>query len=244
VVYWATCVSQSLGPAQGDGRQPIPAAVLTVLSRAGLQVVMPQPTRGLCCGQPFQSKGHSAVAELQRQELIDELWEVSGGGRFPVLGDTSPCSLRIRDQAKARGIALYDSVDFIDRFLLDRLPIAPERQKVAVHTTCSVQRQGLEPSLKRVLDRLTPQWVQPEGMACCGFAGDKGFTLPELNAAALKHLPEATVGCAYGISTSRTCEIGLSRHSGLTYFSLFEVLERCSVDAVSDGVDSAGEPAE
>lgn len=231
VVYWATCVTQAFGPAQKDGRQPIPQAVLKVLRKAGLKVVMPQPTRGLCCGQPFQSKGHPDVADMQRRELIDELWEVSGGGRFPVLSDTSPCSLRIREQAKARGIQFYDSVDFVDRFLLDRLPIEPETRKVAVHTTCSVQRQGLEPSLKRVLDRVTPQWTQPEGMACCGFAGDKGFTLPELNASALKHLPEAIEGCVYGISTSRTCEIGLSRHSGLTYISLFEVLDRCTAEA-------------
>jgi D-lactate dehydrogenase len=230
VVYWAACVTQSMGPALKDGRKPVPAAVLSVLQKAGLAVVVPQPSRGLCCGQPFQSKGHFDVADQQRRELIDELWEVSGGGRFPVLADTSPCSARVRADAEARGIQFYDSVDFIDRFLLDRLLIQPEADRVAVHTTCSVQKQGIEASFQRVLNTLTPHWVQPEGMACCGFAGDKGFSRPELNASSLRHLATAVADCRYGISTSRTCEIGLSQHSGLTYFSLFEVLDRQSAE--------------
>ncbi|MEX2321139.1 MAG: (Fe-S)-binding protein, partial [Saccharospirillum sp.] len=140
-----------------------------------------------------------------------------------------PCSLRVRAQAEARGIQFYDSVDFIDRFLLDRLAIQPEPGRVAVHTTCSVQKQGIEASFQRVLNAVVPQWVQPEGMACCGFAGDKGFSQPELNASSLRHLAGSVGDCLYGISTSRTCEIGLSQHSGLTYFSLFEVLDRQSV---------------
>lgn len=235
LVYWASCVSQTFGAALDEkGRTGLPAAVLSVLRKAGLKVVMPQPTRGLCCGQPFQSKGHGSVAERQRQELVDELWEISSGGRFPVLADTSPCSLRVREAAGERGIQFYDSVDFIDRFLLDRLLIKPDPQRVAVHTTCSVQRQGIAPSLGRVLDRLTPQWMQPDGMACCGFAGDKGFTQPELNAAALRGLEQSVADCAYGVSTSRTCEIGLSRHSGLTYYSLFEVLDRLSEARVDE----------
>ena len=228
VVYWAACVTQTMGPALNDNRQPVPKAVLSVLRKAGLEVVMPQPTRGLCCGQPFQSKGHPDIANSQRHELVDELWEVSSGGRYPVLADTSPCSLRVRKEAEARGIQFYDSVDFIDRFLLDRLSIQPEQQPVAVHMTCSVQRQGIEGSFKRVLNKVTPDWRQPEGMACCGFAGDKGFTKPELNQSSLKHLAEEVSGCAYGISTSRTCEVGLSSSSGLTYFSLFEVLDNVS----------------
>lgn len=228
VVYWAACVTQTMGPALNDGRQAVPAAVLSVLRKAGLSVVVPQPSRGLCCGQPFQSKGHFDVADQQRHELIDELWEVSSGGRFPVLADTSPCSLRVREQAQARGIQFYDGVEFIDRFLLDRLSIQPDAEPVAVHTTCSVQKQGVEPSFHRVLNVVTPLWFQPAGMACCGFAGDKGFSRPELNASSLRHLKTSVADCHYGISTSRTCEIGLSQHSGLTYYSLFEVLDRQS----------------
>jgi D-lactate dehydrogenase len=33
--------------------------------------------------------------------------------------------------------------------------------------------------------------------------------------------------CSAGFSTSRTCEIGLSLHSGLHYRSIFYLVERC-----------------
>jgi D-lactate dehydrogenase len=228
IVYWASCVSQSMGKSVTDDRQSIPTAVRSVLKKAQLHVVYPQPTRGLCCGQPFHAKGHVAIAERMMNEVLDALWEVSGGGRYPVLSDTSPCSLQLRDQARQRGIQLYDSSEFIDKFLLNRLHIDPVTDRVAVHVTCSAQKQGLENSVQRVVKRLAPNWMQPEGMACCGFAGDKGFTQPELNASALKTLAPQVSDCAFGVSTSRTCEIGLSKHSGLTYYSLFEVLDKQS----------------
>lgn len=228
VVYWASCVSQSMGGSTLDDRQSITGAVQSVLQKAQLKVVYPQPTRGLCCGQPFRSKGHAQVADRMMNEVLDALWEVSSGGRYPILSDTSPCALQLKDAAAKRGLHLYDSSEFIDRFLLNRLHIHPEQKPVAVHTTCSTQKQSIEKSFQRVLDRLTPNWTQPTDMHCCGFAGDKGFTKPELNASALKGLASEVRDCEFGISTSRTCEIGLSKHSGLTYYSLFEVLDRCS----------------
>lgn len=232
VVYWPSCVSQTMAGAIGDGRQQIPDAVRSVLAKAGLTVLFPQPTRGLCCGQPFASKGHNREANSMMNEVLDALWEVSGGGRYPVLSDTSPCALQLQQAAQQRGIQLYDSPAFIDRFLLNRLTIAPEQKPVAMHLTCSSQKQGGEASFKRVLDKITPNWSQPSDIHCCGFAGDKGFTLPELNASALCTLAVKTKDCAYGISTSRTCEIGLSQHSGLTYYSLFEVVDKLSAAKV------------
>jgi len=228
VVYWSSCVSQSMGKSSIDDRQRIPSVVASVLKKAQLNVVYPQPTRGLCCGQPFESKGHRNVAERMMNEVLDALWEVSSAGRYPVLSDTSPCALQLREKARARGIHLYDSSEFIDKFLINRLHIDPIQEKVAVHVTCSTQKQGIEKSFKRVLNRLTPGWVQPEDITCCGFAGDKGFVQPELNASALKPLAHQVKDCSFGISTSRTCEIGLSKHSGLTYYSLFEVLDKQS----------------
>jgi D-lactate dehydrogenase len=66
----------------------------------------------------------------------------------------------------------------------------------------------------------------PEGIHCCGFAGDKGFTQPALNAHALRSLKAAVAGCPEGISTSRTCEIGLSEHAGIDYHSLAYLVDR------------------
>ncbi len=59
--------------------------------------------------------------------------------------------------------------------------------------------------------------VRPAGVGCCGFAGDKGFNNPEVNAYALRHLRHAieAAGVKRGFSNSRTCEIGLTPHRGV-----------------------------
>jgi D-lactate dehydrogenase len=71
--------------------------------------------------------------------------------------------------------------------------------------------------------------VVPDLVGCCGFAGDRGFTHPELNRAALKELkPAVKAQCKAGYSTSRTCEIGLSEHSGLYYKSIVYLVDQCT----------------
>ena len=60
------------------------------------------------------------------------------------------------------------------------------------------------------------------------FAGDKGFTTPELNEHALRSLKNAVQICDEGISTSRTCEIGLSRHGEIDYHGLVYLVDRTS----------------
>ena len=61
--------------------------------------------------------------------------------------------------------------------------------------------------------------IIPEEVGCCGFAGDRGFTYPELNAYALRKLrPQIeAAGVSIGYSNSRTCEIGLTTNSGIPY---------------------------
>jgi D-lactate dehydrogenase len=66
----------------------------------------------------------------------------------------------------------------------------------------------------------------PSTVGCCGWAGALGFTTPELNAHALRDLrPALPAGCAHGVSTSRTCEIGLSEHAGVPYRSIVHLVE-------------------
>jgi D-lactate dehydrogenase len=80
---------------------------------------------------------------------------------------------------------------------------------------------GLDAKLAAVARACAAQVVVPDDVGCCGFAGDKGFTTPELNDHALRHLADAVPnGCGSGYSTSRTCEIGLADHAGISYRSL------------------------
>ena len=229
VVYLAACVSRAMGPAAGDNEQvPLLDKTRALLEKGGFQVVFPAELDNLCCGQPFASKGYSEQAERKKQELIDALLKASRGGLDPIYCDTSPCTLRlIQDGLDAR-LKLHDPVKFIREQLLDRLQITPQDKPVAVHVTCSTQHLGEAQGLIDIVRRCTSEVVIPEGIHCCGFAGDKGFTTPELNGHALRSLKSVVQYCEEGISTSRTCEIGLSQHGGIDYHGLVYLLDRVS----------------
>ena len=70
--------------------------------------------------------------------------------------------------------------------------------------------------------------IVPEGVGCCGFAGDKGMTHPELNKYALRKLKTQVKGVPVGYSNSRTCEIGLATNSGIPYVSIAYLVNRCT----------------
>jgi D-lactate dehydrogenase len=70
----------------------------------------------------------------------------------------------------------------------------------------------------------------PLRAACCGFAGNQGFVRPEITEAATRaeaedvHALETPGVTAY--STCRTCEIGMSRATGLSYTSAAHLVYR------------------
>jgi len=228
VVYLPSCASRTMGPASHDTYQTSLAnKTEALLRKAGFDVIYPEKLSDLCCGMPFQSKGFFDAAALKASELNDALLDATQGGAIPVYSDTSPCSLRMKEGLDER-IMLYDSVDFIARFVLDKLDITPLQEPVALHITCSTMRMGLADSLTRVTSACCKELVIPPDITCCGFAGDKGFSVPELNASALRNLKARVAHCAQGVSTSRTCEIGLSHHSGISYQSVVYLLDNCS----------------
>ncbi|WP_339539052.1 FAD-binding and (Fe-S)-binding domain-containing protein [Pseudomonas sp. RA_15y_Pfl2_54] len=227
VVYLAACVSRVMGPAAGDKEQmSLHDKTRGLLEKAGYQVVFPDNQDNLCCGQPFASKGYAEQAEHKRQELISALLHASRGGLDPIYCDTSPCTLRlVQDVADVR-LDLYDPVRFIRTHLLDRLDFTPQDAPIAVHVTCSTQHLGESQALIDLARKCSKTVVIPEGIHCCGFAGDKGFTTPELNSHSLRTLKDAVQHCSEGISTSRTCEIGLTQHGGIDYHGLVYLVDR------------------
>jgi D-lactate dehydrogenase len=203
-------------------------AMLSLLAKAGCDVAFPEAMDGLCCGQPFESKGFPAEADRKTRELEERLLVASDGGRLPILFDTSPCAYRMRQHGDRR-LRVYDPVEFIEKFLLERLDLTRIAGPVALHVPCSATKAGLADRFKKVAFACAEQVIVPARVGCCGFAGDRGFTHPELNASALAALPEALPeGCETGYSSSRTCEIGLSLHAAIPYRSLAVLVDRCA----------------
>ncbi len=229
VVYFSSCINRTMtNPNPKEGEMSIAEVVITLLERAGYEVVIPASTGALCCGMPWSSKGYKEEARHRSDELEAALREASDNGRYPILSDMSPCT-KTMHQNFADDLKVYDSVAFIAEFLLDRLPITPTDEPVVIHTTCSTRKMGEGDLLETIARRCSTRVTIPKSVGCCGFAGDRGFTHPELNRSALRHLREEIPReTTWAFSTSKTCEIGLSEHSGLDYRSIFYLLERCT----------------
>ncbi|WP_107852357.1 FAD-binding and (Fe-S)-binding domain-containing protein [Oceanimonas marisflavi] len=229
VVYFPSCASRTLGASPGaKDTRPLTEVTLAVLHKAGFEVILPDALNSLCCGMPYQSKGMQKLADNKAAELEAHLWQASEQGRWPVLMDTSPCAKRSLE-TKRQPLAIYEPVQFVLEHAMDRLTLEPVDDTVMLHITCSSRRMGLAEPMLALARRCAKEVVVPEHIECCGFAGDKGFTTPELNAAALKPLREQVpAGCTRGVSNSRTCELGLSHHSGINYESILYLVDEAS----------------
>ena len=216
VVYFPSCLNQRLG----SGKKPLINDMTELLNKAGYEVIFPEKMETLCCGTIWESKGMPDEAQRKAAELELALLKASENGRWPVLCDQSPCLHRMRHTMQH--LRLYEPAEFIDKFVLKELEITPLDTCVAVHVTCSTRQMGLADTIVRVAKTCAKNVLIPEEIGCCAFAGDKGFTEPELNEWALRKLkPQVEkAGASMGVSNSRTCEIGLSTHSGIDYCSI------------------------
>ena len=216
VVYFPSCLNQRLSTPD----KPLVNDMTELLNKAGFEVIFPSNMESLCCGTIWESKGMPDEAQRKAAELELALLKASENGRFPILCDQSPCLHRMRHTMQH--LHLHEPAEFIDKYVLNELDITPLDACVAVHVTCSTRQMGLAQTIVRVTQACAKTVLVPEEIGCCAFAGDKGFTEPELNEWALRKLkPQIEKsGATMGVSNSRTCEIGLTTHSGIEYHSI------------------------
>jgi D-lactate dehydrogenase len=172
----------------------------------------------LCCGLAFKSKGFPEIANQKHTELKNYLDSLSDQGRIPILTETASC---------IEGLPLRDVLDYLADLLLPTDWLQAVDETIMLHLTCSMKRQHLDSKITALAKRCAKQVIIPPDIDCCGFAGDKGFTLPALNASALKTLRnQIPPECHAGFSGSPSCERGLSKHSGIPYRSLVYLIEQ------------------
>ncbi len=241
VVYFPSCINRTMGVSPDDPSRPLTHEMTELLRKAGYEVIFPDRIEGLCCGMIWESKGLPETANRKAAELERALYRASQEGKYPVLCDQSPCLYRMRRCMSK--LQLYEPVEFIDKFLLDKLDITPIQETITIHATCSTIKMGLKPTLIKVARLCAERVLVPEEVGCCGFAGDKGFFEPELNRWALRKLrPQVQQARAVaGYSNSRTCEIGLTTHSGIPFRSIAYLVNRASKPKAHSRPAASGE---
>ena len=228
VVYFPSCINQMMGLPKHHHAvdKPLVEEMVSLLGKAGYEVIFPENMSSLCCGTIWESKGMPEIADRKTAELEEALWQASEQGRYPVLCDQSPCLHRMKHKIKK--MRLYEPAEFILGFLADRLDFHQTDTPVAIHLTCSMRLMHKTGKMLELARMCSTDVVVPEGVGCCGFAGDKGMTHPELNKYAIRKLKDQVKGIPFGYSNSRTCEIGLATNSGIPYVSIAYLVNRCT----------------
>jgi D-lactate dehydrogenase len=228
VVYFPACATRMFGaPTAAEGMLPTTDAMLALLVRAGYEPVLPDKLDGTCCGQPFLSKGFPEEAEEVGAPLRHTLTALSNG-TAPIVTDASTCTKHMRNQG---GLAVEDSAEFLLAKVLPHLTLSGKVPAVAVHHNCSAQRLGEQAAINGLAEALADRVVVLDAISCCGYAGDKGLFVPELNAHATRFgKAQIPPGCKLGVSTVSTCATGLSERMGIPFVSLASLMEKLSRD--------------
>jgi D-lactate dehydrogenase len=237
-VYFPACISRTMGHLPGEpGELSLMQATVALAERAGAPVWIPEDVAGNCCGTPYSSKGFEESRDAMLNRTIENLWSWSSEGKLTVMVDTSPCTyglqhareyLTLENQQRFDRLKIVDSIEFIHDQMLPRLKVTHPAASVALHPVCSAVKMGVSAKLEAIARKCSGEVFVPPSIGCCAFAGDRGFMYPELTASATAN--EAAEikahkhdGC---YSSSRTCEIGMTRATGEVYRSYVYLLEK------------------
>ena len=231
-VLFSTCASRVLA-AEGD--RPLAELVARVSLRGGAPLRVPD-ARGVCCGLAFSSKGFSEAAAVATNRAIERLWEWTDGGALAIVVDASPCTLTLRLAAPLlsprnrvwhAALSFLDGVEHAARLVAGGLAPVALRRSVVVHAPCSLRRMNLDGALAGVVRSCADQVEIPLAAGCCGSAGDRGLAFPELTRAAVAPLTRELRDTTHDafVSSSRTCEIGLTRETGRAFRSFWHLLD-------------------
>jgi D-lactate dehydrogenase len=234
-VYMPSCTNRIFGG--GRARTSLPEALVAVSARAGLPLWIPPDVEGTCCGLPWSSKGFGRAHRHKANELVERLWEWSGEGELPVVIDAASCTqaaatpgegvLTDENADRLDRVEIVDSVAWAHDRLLPELEVSRRVGSATVHPTCATRLMGLAPRLRALAGALADDVFVAPSATCCGFAGDRGISHPELTAAATAPQAAELAGRSFDahLSSNRTCEIGLSRATGERYESFVFLLE-------------------
>jgi len=239
-LYFPSCISRVMGHLPGEvNERSLMEVMVDLASRAGKPVYIPRDVRGTCCGTPFSSKGFSAAHSIAINGAIERFWRWSEQGRLPIVVDTSPCTYGFKNarsyltevnQSRFDSLKFVDAIEFVHDELLPALHIKAKSRSVALHPVCSVTKMGIGAKLEAIARACSDSVLVPADAGCCAFAGDRGFILPQLTQAATR-LEAAEVKAKRPeecYSSSRTCEIGMTRATGKIYRSYMYLLEKAT----------------
>lgn len=236
-IYFPSCISRQLGIPKDHF--PLSTVFQTIAQRADIRLRIPENATGHCCGMPFHSKGYTQAYQTTLHKTLQEMWEWSEQGKYPIVIDTTSCTHSLRtcgDDLDEKGkvlwekLTLLDGVEFLHDHVLPKLNLHPVDEEVALHPNCSLRRLGLDGKMLKIAQKCAKSAAIPLDLGCCAFAGDRGLLFPELTQSATEKESAEVNARDYGgyYSSNITCEIGMSEATGKDYVSIVYLVEKAS----------------
>ncbi|MDF2530354.1 MAG: linked oxidase domain protein, partial [Gammaproteobacteria bacterium] len=217
VILFPSCSCRMLD----NSNESQPQLLKVILAKLGYNLIVPDLANE-CCGLMYQSEGAPDIAKQKHQSLYNALLSASENGKWPIITENASCALEFHHAQF--NLKLLDSWKFLSQALED-YPLIQKDRKVMLHVNCSVSRLKEKEQVIKLARRCAKEVIIPPDIYCCGFAGSKGFSTPELNRNALKTLAsQVPDNCREGYTCLQACEIGLSKHSGILYNSLLNLI--------------------
>lgn len=233
-VYFPSCLADVFAAPPG---RAVGEAFLSLCDKSGVTVRTATGRSALCCAVPWTSKGLQRGAVEMAGKTFAALWEASEQGRLPVVCDAASCTQGLQSLRPLLGpidrglfdqLTIIDSIAFAETELVPRLATSHVVDATTVHPTCATDKLGLTGTIERLAHLVSERVVTPDSAACCGFAGDRGFSFPELTAAATRAEADEVGAQATDVyvSANAMCEFGMTRATGHQYHHVVVLLDR------------------
>ncbi len=233
-IFYQSCISRIFGV--GEENESRVRIMEEIAQKVNISFIVPKNLHQSCCGTPFSSKGFDNAHDRMLRKTIKILYETSNSGKYPIVVDTSPCSFHLisaEEYLDGKSLILWRALNILDivpflHSIVSTISLPPLDIKTLIHPTCSSQKMEDVEVFINLAEKCSKDVIYTEEQFCCGFAGDRGLLVPDLPDNANKKLfplLNSVDTDRAGFSSSRTCEIGLSSSSGIS-FQPIELLVR------------------
>lgn len=135
-----SCLNNEKIQNQKVGETELDDLVISILEKAGFEVIFPESLKPLCCGMPFY-KGYKHKASKNQVNLkLHWLRQVK-------MENTQFCVEEFSMYKNDDGVftsqfKVYDPIEFIHDVLLDRYSIKQINEPIVIHAICSTRKMG------------------------------------------------------------------------------------------------------
>lgn len=251
VVYFSSCMNRGFAPAKmARDRRPIQQVFESVCKKAHVDVLYPKGLNGMCCGKAFKEYAKRSDKINPLEKTLELLMTESKDGSLPIIMDHSACSQELLDKLKEHPnfakLKIYDMIEYVDDVLLDKLSIKKINENVGIYSVCALKHHNKQHILRNIAHRCTESKVFEDlNTFCCGFAGNKGFTTPELNHRATEHIHDYFDGKCVDrcYASSSSCEVGLSDRTDRSWQHIIYLVDEVSSELPSPATKAASADA-